>query len=412
MMSVEFGMANQFIRDLSANTSRGLHHKARLGYFPGTAPVGYLNDVRAKTIVIDRKKSKFIKSAFELYVNGNSRLEDISKFLFENNVKSLGGLPIHKDRIRFILTNPFYYGHFRYAGEMYEGKHTPLIDKNLFDKVQTVILKRGHPQRTDKEPKALCGLIRCGECGCMITAEKKKGHIYYRCTKKKGDCSQPYVREEILDTDLSEILTRYAVPENWTQELFNLTLKDEKDASQAANSFIQNSQEKISDLARKLDRLTDVYVEQDIDRETYLTKKQELMSEKKSAEEQITNLQKGSLVWLEPMREWIKDVSMLDEIAESTDLPSKKLSLQKIFGSNLTLRNKKIEFTPIKPYASLREARKNFPQNDLSLLLAAGLGFEPRFHAPEACCLPISRSRNGYLYNNTKIAFYQIKTML
>ena len=31
MMSVEFGMANQFIRDLSSNTSRGLHHKARLG---------------------------------------------------------------------------------------------------------------------------------------------------------------------------------------------------------------------------------------------------------------------------------------------------------------------------------------------------------------------------------------------
>src|SRR3989338_3997666 len=160
MMSVEFGMANQFIRDLSANTSRGLHHKARLGYFPGTAPVGYLNDVRSKTIVVDRKKSKFIKSAFELYAEGNSRLEDISKFLFENDVKSLGSLPIHKDRIRFILTNPFYYGYFRYAGEMYEGKHTPLIDKNLFDKVQTVILKREHPQRTDKEPKALCGCPR------------------------------------------------------------------------------------------------------------------------------------------------------------------------------------------------------------------------------------------------------------
>jgi len=82
MMSVEFGMANQFIRDLSSNTSRGLHHKARLGQFPGTAPVGYLNDVRAKTIVVDRKKAKFIRAAFELYAKGNSRLEDISTFLF------------------------------------------------------------------------------------------------------------------------------------------------------------------------------------------------------------------------------------------------------------------------------------------------------------------------------------------
>ncbi len=49
-------------------------------------------------------------------------------------------------------------------------------------------------------------------------------------------------------------------------------------------------------------------------------------------------------------------------------LPSKKSSGFEFL--NLTLRNKKIEFIPIKPYASLREARENFPQNDLSLLLA------------------------------------------
>jgi len=104
MMSVEFGMANQFIRDLSVNTSRGLRHKAKLGHFPGTAPVGYLNDTRAKIIVVDRKKSKAVKAAFELYVQGNSRLEDISRFLFENGVRSFYGNPLHKDRARFIGT--------------------------------------------------------------------------------------------------------------------------------------------------------------------------------------------------------------------------------------------------------------------------------------------------------------------
>ena len=41
LMAVELGMANQFIRDLSSNTSRGLRQKARLGHFPGTAPTGY-----------------------------------------------------------------------------------------------------------------------------------------------------------------------------------------------------------------------------------------------------------------------------------------------------------------------------------------------------------------------------------
>jgi hypothetical protein len=52
------------------------------------------------------------------------------------------------------------------------------------------------------------------------------------------------------------------------------------------------------------------------------------------------------------------------------DLPSKKISLQKIFGSNLYLKSRLAFGNPFKHYASLREARENFAQNDLSLILA------------------------------------------
>src|SRR3989338_5727051 len=51
MMSVEFGMANQFIIDLSSNTKRGLHEKAKRGEYPGHAPIGYINDSRTKLVV-------------------------------------------------------------------------------------------------------------------------------------------------------------------------------------------------------------------------------------------------------------------------------------------------------------------------------------------------------------------------
>ena len=44
LMSVEFGMANQFILDLSKNVKRGLRTKAEKGWLPTTAPLGYLND--------------------------------------------------------------------------------------------------------------------------------------------------------------------------------------------------------------------------------------------------------------------------------------------------------------------------------------------------------------------------------
>ena len=66
------------------------------------------------------------------------------------------------------------------------------------------------------------------------------------------------------------------------------------------------------------------------------------------------------------------------------DLPSKKLSLQKIFGSNLHLKSRLAFGNPFKHYASLREARENFANNDLSLILAEPGGFEPPrgFEAP------------------------------
>ncbi|WP_366517519.1 recombinase family protein, partial [uncultured Campylobacter sp.] len=36
--------------------------------------------------------------------------------------------------ITYIFQNSFYYGHFLYKGELYEGRHQPIISKALFDK--------------------------------------------------------------------------------------------------------------------------------------------------------------------------------------------------------------------------------------------------------------------------------------
>ena len=52
------------------------------------------------------------------------------------------------------------------------------------------------------------------------------------------------------------------------------------------------------------------------------------------------------------------------------DLPSKKSSLQNIFGSNLSLQNKKVSGTAKTPYAELRSALENFSKTDPVLLLA------------------------------------------
>ena len=101
------------------------------------------------------------------------------------------------------------------------------------------------------------------------------------------------------------------------------------------------------------------------------------MSEKKSVEEKIVWLSRTPSVWIEPTREWIKDAQILDEIAKSNDLPSKKISLQKIFGSNLTLTKREAFGSGLEPWAKLRFARKNFAGKPVSLIMEPKAGIEP-----------------------------------
>ncbi len=207
-----------------------------------------------------------------------------------------------------------------------------------------------------------------------ITKHQKNGnvhqYVYYRCTKKRGPRFEPYVREEVLIAQLSNILSGFVLPPEWAKEMLSLADKDERQAEVAAAASVQSLRKKAADLDDRIRRLTDLYVEQDIERESYLERKRALMSEKRSVEEQTVRLERNAAGWLQPLREWIKDASNLDEIAKTADLPAKKSSLRKIFGSNLSLKNKEIQFVPIKPYAELRSARQNFLKKGMSFTCA------------------------------------------
>ena len=394
-MSVEFGMANQYILDLSANTKRGLHEKVKRGEYPSQAPLGYINDSRIKRIVKERKTAKIVVSAFTMYAEGNSRLEDISQFFFEHGIKTRptkrwgagGGKPYCRDKITAILSNPFYIGLFRYTGEMHEGKHEPIISKKLFDGVQAVLKDRGKPHKKPvNEPQPLCGLFRCGECGASITAEnrtkrQKNGnehhYVYYRCTKKIRPCSQAHIRDGELVEQLSRALSEYALPSDWADELSLMADKDEAEATNVSETASQAMREDIERINEKLQRLLTAYLDQDIEQEIYRREKAELLSRKKSLEEVMAKLQKGGVAWLEPLRKWIKDSVNAGETAVSPDLFAKKSSALNLSCSNPYLQNKKIVFVPSQPSASLREARAHFSENASIYTMVPPAGIEP-----------------------------------
>ncbi len=395
LMCVEFGIANQYSLDLAANTKRGLHEKVKRGEYPSVAPVGYRNDTARKLVVMDRREAPIVREAFELYAENNSRLEDVAMFLHKGGIKtratnrwkSEGGKPFKRDQVSFMLSNPFYIGLFRYDGELYEGKHPPLISKKLFDNVQEVLRERSRPRREpENNASPLCGLVRCGECGMSITAEtktkkQKNGNVhtytYYRCTKKKGVCSQPFIREEELASQLSAIMGEHALPHNWAAELRAMAGKDEREALKASAAASQATRDEISAIEKKLHILLEVRLEEAIGKEQYQEQRAELLLRKKGLEEKMADISKGIVVWLEPLRDWIKDAENLGETALTPTLTQKKLSAKKFFGSNLFLNNRSLVLTPTTLNDALRASRKIFSENNLVSTLVPGVGLEP-----------------------------------
>ncbi|PIR87816.1 MAG: hypothetical protein COU10_02570 [Candidatus Harrisonbacteria bacterium CG10_big_fil_rev_8_21_14_0_10_45_28] len=351
MLSIAFGQSKYYVDSLAENTKRGLRQKVRRGEYSSLAPIGYINDVRTKTIIVDKKKSAIIRRAFELYAQNGSRLDDISTFLAQHNIFSSGGKRIKRDRISFILSNPFYYGHFRYAGEIHEGKHQPVVSKKIFDKVQEILKQRGKPQKAKNKPQPFCRLLSCATCNMMITGEykikkQKNGNVhnytYYRCTKKRKDmkCHEPCIRQEELDKQLSSLLQKFSLGPDWAAELRTILAKDKKEAAQSSTAFVQESRERIKTISLKLQRLLDGYLEQDIEQEIYRVEKAKLLSEKKSLEEQSTSLEQKRTGWLEPLEEWIKEAENLPKIAQESNLFEKKVACRTLFGSNLVLANR------------------------------------------------------------------------
>ncbi len=176
MASIEFNMANQYIRDLSNNVKCGNRAKLENGGWPGKAPIGYLNNKEDRSIYIDKKRAPFIQKIFELYSTGGYSLKEVTDKMYELGFRSKAGFKIHKSNIHKILTNPFYCGIMVKLGKFYPGRHELVISKLIFDNAQNVLLGKNHGKK-QKLFFPYKGFLLCVSCGCALTASTKKGTI-------------------------------------------------------------------------------------------------------------------------------------------------------------------------------------------------------------------------------------------
>ena len=392
MLNIAFGQSKYYVDSLAENTKRGLRQKVRRGEYPNCAPVGYLNDSRTKTIVINRKRSVIIREAFELYAKGNSRLEDIATFLAKQGMVTTGGKRIHINRVTSILKNPFYYGHFRYLGEVHEGRHQPVITKQLFDLVQETLNQRGRPhQKHVYSAQALCGLLHCGYCHMMITGEEKVKHqmngnehryVYYHCTHKSKviKCSEPAVTEPDLARQLSSLIKQPALPTVWADFFKTKLENDKKDSAQSVSAFVSETTEHIRAINDKLQRLLDGYLDQAIDQEIYKLEKNKLVGQKKSLEEKLARITQTQTGWIEPFSAWLDKASALSKTPECGGLLAIKSASEEVFGSNLLLSARAARGEPQHPWDFILETKNSARNSEISekcAILVTPQGIEP-----------------------------------
>src|SRR3990167_5081799 len=229
MMSVEFGMANQFLRDLSQNTKRGLRARVEKGVMPAPAPMGYKNDKYAergnKTILQDPERFDTVRRMFDLMLTGNYNPMQILKIVNEDwKFKTPNGNPLGRSSIYNLFSRPFYYGLFEYpigSGNWVKGIHKAMITEEEYDRIQFLLGRKGRPR-----PKShifdFTGIIKCGECGSTITAEEKfkkqqngnvHHYIYYHCTKRKNpNCTQKFIETDKLESQIENAVLSLRIP--------------------------------------------------------------------------------------------------------------------------------------------------------------------------------------------------------
>jgi hypothetical protein len=409
-MSVEFGMANQFIIDLSKNVKRGLKTKAEKGWLPSAAPLGYMNDKFTekgkREIKKDPERFDLVKKMWELMLSGRYTPPKILKIATEDwglrNAK--GGFTV-KSAIYELFTNPFYYGWFEYprgSGNWYQGSHEPMITQEQYDKAQILLGRKGKP-RLKKHEFAFTGFIRCGECGAMVTAEEKNQiicskckhkfssnnrhecpecgtsianmenptilhYVYYHCTKKKNpNCTQKSIEAKVLEDQIDKYLSKIHILEEFKEWAIKY-LRSENDKEILSRENIIASQRKAYDIClKKIDNLLQLKISPMnadgslLSDEEYAKRKSELIKEKARIQESLNDTDKRVEKWLEIgeriftfacyARRWFVDGTTQD-----------KAMIFQSLGSNLILKDKKLAIELKKSLMAIIHVAERVPQ--------------------------------------------------
>jgi site-specific DNA recombinase len=341
MLSIAFSQSKYYVDNLSENIKRGHRNKVKDGIWPQMSPIGYVNE-KGKGIVPHPDLAPLVRKTFEAYATGNFTLREVRDKFNALGLKRKSGRELAVSNYQKLLKNPIYTGLMRYNGEIFEGKHEPIISKKLFDSVQEVMSRKSKPHSKGLKPYIYRGFFHCGECGCFITTEQQKGHNYLRCTKRKNPCTQRYVREELITSQIQEEIKKVSLPLDWTEWMIAENAKDRQSEVQSSTLFADSIKADISLLDSKIEKLMTAYLESALSLEEYRDAKNKLVNQNQLLKEKLTAFEQKANNRFELTEKFLK-YNM--ELANDRTNEENTHLFKKV-GSNFEIKDRTVLFEP------------------------------------------------------------------
>ena len=247
-----------------------------------------------------------IREAIEGRLNLGYRVSDMQTVI--------GGIfEKHYSKTKKLLSKPLLYGSFTYGGTTMEEYCEPIIDKEMFDRLQ--IYNEEVPHKARKEGAGaysadrtlLSGLCYCGVCGerSYICRRKAKNRMYetYYCNHKHSGISREYLESFVLEK-AKELLA----DEQYYKDR-EIILEQLKTPS-GRKADVTAMKSEIGQINRKLDHLAEIILESEDMPETMLKKMKDLERKRDSLLKQIDD---------------ISSADPTDKIAEAADILRKSV---------------------------------------------------------------------------------------
>ena len=376
MLQITLSQSKYSSDKLSKDVKRGMDRKANSGWRPGRAPLGYLNSkIKLKgeqDIAIDPVRFGLLRKLFDHMLTGTYTTPALLELANKMGItmpptRNRPSRKLHLSELYRILTNPFYYGWYEWpkgSENWVKGKHQAMITERDFDQIQRS-LGRPTQSRPHTRSFSFTGLMKCGSCGCAITAEEKTKtqkngnvhtYVYYRCTKKRDrNCPEKTLELQEFNRQVDAIIQKLTITEkfkDWAIKYLYFLRKEE--AATYKTQFVAK-QEELVKVIQQLDALMFKYASPEnrdqefINAQEYSHMKSALLKEKSRLEIELSDQGKEKEKWLDMSERTFHFARYASYWFEHGDDDMKR-AIFACLGSNLLLTNKTIDITLRKPF--------------------------------------------------------------